>query len=52
MVFDAEFFEGEMRFAVFKGEAQFEIRKRLGRGAPLVLAPVEVLTGGIFRLMK
>ncbi len=52
MVFDAEFSKRKMRFVTLKGEVQFEIRKRLGRGAPLVLAPFEVLTDEIFSRMK
>jgi anaerobic magnesium-protoporphyrin IX monomethyl ester cyclase len=52
VVFDAEFSRRKMRFAALKGEVQFEIRKRLGRGAPLVLAPFEALTDEIFRRMK
>ncbi|HII07717.1 MAG TPA: B12-binding domain-containing radical SAM protein [Methanotrichaceae archaeon] len=52
MVFDAEFSKRKMKFAVLKGEVQFEIRKRLGRGAPQVLGPFEALTDEIFRRMK
>lgn len=52
MVFDADFSKRKMRFAALKGEVQFEIRKRLGRGAPLVLEPFEAVTDGIFRRMR
>ncbi len=52
VVFDAEFSRKKMRFAALKGEVQLEIRKRLGRGAPLILAPFEALTDEIFRRMK
>jgi radical SAM superfamily enzyme YgiQ (UPF0313 family) len=52
VVYDAEFSRRKMRFAALKGEVQFEIRKRLGRSAPLVLAPFEALTDEIFRRMR
>ncbi len=52
VVYDAEFSRKKMRFASLKGEVQFEIKKRLGRGAPLVLAPFEALTDEIFRRMR
>ncbi len=50
--FDTEFSNRKMQFAILKGEIQFEIRKRFGKGASLILKPFEVVTDDIFRRMK
>jgi anaerobic magnesium-protoporphyrin IX monomethyl ester cyclase len=52
VIFDGEFSKRKMRFAKLKGDLQFEVRRRLGRGAPLVLPTFEAVTDGILRLMK
>jgi hypothetical protein len=41
-----------MRFAILKGQAQFRIRKRLGRLAPLALTLFAKPTDGVFRLLR
>lgn len=52
LIFDADFSENKMKFAIFKGEAQFEMKKRLGNYSFLVLKLFEQLTDFMFRLMK
>ncbi len=51
LVFDSDFSEHKMKFAILKGQVQFNLQKRLGRdsvGLSLFLA----LTDLVFRLMK
>ncbi len=52
LTFESEFSEFKMKFAILKGQAQFCLRKRLGRGAFLVNRPFEILTDRVFRIMK
>jgi anaerobic magnesium-protoporphyrin IX monomethyl ester cyclase len=52
LTFESEFSEFKMKFAIFKGQVQFAIRKRLGHRAFLVNRPFEMLTDGLFRVMK
>ena len=52
LIFDADFSETKMKFAVLKGEAQFGMRKMFGKYAFLSVKPFEILTDVIFRLMK
>jgi anaerobic magnesium-protoporphyrin IX monomethyl ester cyclase len=52
LIFDADFSEGKMWFAILKGQAQLRIRKHLGRFAPPVLRLFEKTTDGIFRRLK
>ena len=52
LIFDADFSENKMKFAIFKGEALFEMKKRFGNYSFLVMRPFELLTNFIFRLMK
>ena len=52
LIFDADFSENKMKFAILKGEAQFEMKKRLGNYSFLVMKPFELLTNFMFRLMK
>lgn len=52
LIFDADFSESKMKFAILKGKAQFEIKKRFGNYSFLVMKPFELLTNFIFRLMK
>jgi anaerobic magnesium-protoporphyrin IX monomethyl ester cyclase len=51
LIFDADFSEIKMWFGIFKGHAQFRIKKGLGKFAPLFLAPFEKITDVLFRLM-
>ena len=52
LIFDSDFSENKMKFAIFKGEALFEMKKRLGNYSVLVMRPFELLTNFMFRLMK
>ncbi len=51
LIFDADFSETKMKFAILKGQVQFGLRKRLGKYAFLAVKPFEALTDKIFRLM-
>jgi anaerobic magnesium-protoporphyrin IX monomethyl ester cyclase len=52
LTFDSDFSERKMRFAILKGHAQFEMKRRLGRLAPLALKLFEKPTERVFRLLK
>ena len=52
LIFNADFSEAKMWFGIMKGHAQFKIKKRMGKMAPLVLELFEKLTDAIFRLLK
>lgn len=52
LIFDADFSENKMKFAILKGGAQFEMKKRFGNYSFLVMKPFDMLTNFIFRLMK
>ena len=52
LTFESEFSEFKMKFAILKGQVQFGLHKRLGRGAFLVNRPFEMLTDKVFRIMK
>jgi anaerobic magnesium-protoporphyrin IX monomethyl ester cyclase len=52
LIFDADFSGTKMWFGIFKGRAQFEIKKRLGKLSPLALTLFEKPTDAIFRLLK
>jgi len=52
LIFDADFSENKMKFAIIKGEAQFGMKKRFGNYSFLVMKPFEHLTNFMFRLMK
>lgn len=49
LIYDAEFSEIKMKFAILKGQVQFWMRKRFGNYA---IKPIEVLTDAVFRAMK
>ncbi|MBI4295770.1 MAG: B12-binding domain-containing radical SAM protein [Chloroflexi bacterium] len=51
LTYDADFSEARMRFAILKGQAQFGIKKRLGRYAEPMVKPFETTTDFIFRIM-
>lgn len=51
-VYDGEFSETKMRFGILKGKAQFALRRHLGRGAVLAVAPFELTTDLLFRAMR
>ncbi|HEX7619798.1 MAG TPA: radical SAM protein [Anaerolineales bacterium] len=52
LIFDADFSETKMWFGIMKGHAQFEIKKRMGKLAPLFLTLFEKPTDAIFRLLR
>lgn len=52
LIFDADFSEAKLWFAIMKGHAQFALKKRLGRLAPLPLRLFERLTDAIFRRLR
>jgi anaerobic magnesium-protoporphyrin IX monomethyl ester cyclase len=52
LIFDSEFTEIKMKFAILKGQVQFGLKKRLGTYACFAVNPFETLTDGIFRLIK
>ena len=52
LIFDADFSETKMKFAILKGQVQFGLRKRLGKYAFLAVRPFEALTDNIFRLLS
>lgn len=51
-IYDGEYSQAKMRFAILKGRVEFFLRRRLGRAAPVIVTPLEVLTDAIFRLMR
>ena len=52
LIFDADFSENKMKFAILKGEVQFWMKKRFGKYSFLVMKPFEKLTNVMFRLMN
>jgi anaerobic magnesium-protoporphyrin IX monomethyl ester cyclase len=52
LIFKSDFSEAKMWFGILKGQTQFRMRRRLGRLAPLLLAPFEKISDGLFRMMK
>ena len=52
LTYEGDFSAAKMRFALYKGRAQTEMRRRLGRLAPPALALFEKPTDALFRLLK
>ena len=52
LTYDGDFSAAKMRFALLKGRAQFEMRRRLGRWAPAAVRIFERPTDAAFRLLK
>ena len=52
LIYDAEFSETKMKFAILKGQMQFGLRKRLGKYAYLAIRPFEWLTDRVFEILK
>ncbi len=52
LIFTADFSEGKMWFGILKGHAQFEMRRRLGKLAPLFLRLFEKPTDALLRLLR
>ncbi len=49
LIYDGEFSEIKMKFAILKGQAQFGMRRKFGGFA---VKPFEVLTDAVFKIMK
>jgi anaerobic magnesium-protoporphyrin IX monomethyl ester cyclase len=52
LIYDSDFSEIKMKFAILKGQAQFWMRKKFGDYANFVVKPFEMLTDAVFRAMK
>ena len=52
LIFNADFSEVKMWFAILKGHIQFEIKRRTGRLAGVLLSLFEKPTDAVFRLLK
>jgi anaerobic magnesium-protoporphyrin IX monomethyl ester cyclase len=52
LIFDGDFSGTKMWFGILKGHAQFEIKKRMGKLAPLFLGLFEKPTDLVFRLLR
>jgi anaerobic magnesium-protoporphyrin IX monomethyl ester cyclase len=52
LIYDSEFSEIKMWFGILKGHVQFEMRKRLGKAAPLFLNLFEKPTDMVLRLLR
>ena len=52
LTYEGDFSAAKMRFALYKGRVQSEMRRRLGRLAPPALALFEKPTDALFRLLK
>ena len=52
LTFEADFSATKMRFAILKGRAQFEMKRRLGTVAPPALRLFEKSTDRVFRLLR
>ena len=52
LIYDGKFSETKMWFGIIKGRAQFEIKRRFGRLAPLALKLFEKSTDWLFMRIK
>jgi anaerobic magnesium-protoporphyrin IX monomethyl ester cyclase len=52
LVFDADFSQAKMRFAILKGQVEFEIKRRLGGIAPAALKLLQKPTTILLRAMR
>jgi radical SAM superfamily enzyme YgiQ (UPF0313 family) len=51
-IFDADFSETKMKFAIIKGQISFLLKRRLGHHANVVERPFEAITDFLFQRMK
>jgi anaerobic magnesium-protoporphyrin IX monomethyl ester cyclase len=51
LIYYSEISEAKLKFGIAKAITQHRLRRRLGRAAPLVVAPFEILTDSLFRLI-
>lgn len=52
LIFNADFSEAKVWFAIMKGHMQFEIKKRTGKLAPFILPLFEKPTDALFKLLR
>ena len=52
LTYDSDFSEAKMWFGIMKGHAQFRLKRRMGKLAPLFLRLVEKPTDVLLRLMR
>jgi anaerobic magnesium-protoporphyrin IX monomethyl ester cyclase len=52
LIVDAGFSQAKTWFAILKGHAQFEIKRRAGPWTPILLAPFEKATDLVFRMLR
>jgi len=52
LVYEREFSQAKMRFAILKGQIQFGIEKRSDSPLSLAKKPFEILTDSLFRMLK
>jgi anaerobic magnesium-protoporphyrin IX monomethyl ester cyclase len=52
LIFESEFSEAKMKFAILKGQIQFALQKKPDSSISLVKKPFEMATDFIFRIMK
>jgi anaerobic magnesium-protoporphyrin IX monomethyl ester cyclase len=51
-IFDADFSETKMKFAIIKGQITFLLKRRLGHHTNIVVGPFEAITDFLFQHMK
>lgn len=52
LIYDADFSETKMKFAVLKGQAQFGMRKKFGNHILFAVKTFEMLTDAVFKVMR
>ncbi len=52
LIYDADFSETKMKFAVLKGQVQFGMRRKFRNYADFAVRPFEMLTDAVFRVMR
>jgi anaerobic magnesium-protoporphyrin IX monomethyl ester cyclase len=52
LIFESDFSEAKMKFAIFKGQIQFALQKRPGSPISLAKIPFEKVTDVLFKAMK
>jgi hypothetical protein len=52
LIFESDFSEAKMKFAIFKGQIQFALQKRPGSPMSLAKVPFEKVTDVLFKAMK
>jgi hypothetical protein len=51
-IFDADFSETKMKFAIVKGQITFLLKKKLGKYANVAVKPFEDVTDYVFKRIK